>query len=106
MQTIETPSSVAAPTIRPPNLDAVARQDSLDLLWTFIPVTMALGAMAIVLAWSSLDEAPFDSPQRTAAVVAMPGASVARPAAPVERLSASALAPVIGKAGGSHVPAR
>jgi hypothetical protein len=64
----------------PPNLDPVARQDSLDLLWTFIPVTVALGAMAIVLAWSSLEDAPFDSPPLTAAVAAMPGASAPLPA--------------------------
>jgi hypothetical protein len=88
----------------PPNLDPVARQDSLDLLWTFIPVTVALGAMAIVLAWSSLEDAPFDSPPLTAAVAAMPGAWAAPPAGHVER--ASALAPVIEEAGGGHASAR
>jgi hypothetical protein len=106
MQATHTPSSVAAPTMLPPNLDSVARQDSLDLLWTFIPVTVALGAIAIVLVWSSLEDAPSDGPQLTAAVAAMPSASAALPAGPVERLRASALAPVIVKAGGGHASAR
>ncbi len=104
MRTTHTPSSVTTPTMLPPNLDPVARQDSLDLLWTFIPVTVALGAMAIVLAWSSLEDAPFDSPQLTAAVATMASASAVLPAGHVER--ASALAPVIVKAGGGHESAR
>jgi hypothetical protein len=106
MKTTDTPSSVAAPTMLSTNLDLVARQDSLHLLWTFIPVTVALGAVAIVLVWASLEDAPFDSPQLTAAAAAMPSASAALPAGHGERLRASALAPVIEKAGGGHASAR
>ena len=97
MQATHPSSFVVVPTVLPPNLDpvAVARQDSLDLLWTFIPLTVALGAMAIVLAWASLDDGPSDSPQLTAAVAAPPSASAALPAGPVEHLHAAALAPVI-----------
>ncbi len=104
MQTTHTPSSVAARTMLRPNLDPVARQDSLDLLWTFIPLTVALGAVAIVLAWASLDDAPSDSLQLTAAVAAMPSASAVLPAGNVER--ASALVPVVVNAGGGHASAR
>jgi hypothetical protein len=104
MQATNTTSSVAAPTMLPPNLDSVARQDSLDLLWTFIPVTVALGAMATVLAWSPLEDTPFDSPPLTAALAAMPSASAVLPAGNVER--ASALVPVVVNAGGGHASAR
>lgn len=79
-------------------------QDRLDLLWTFVPVTVALGAMTVWLAWASLEDVSFASVQPTALVAPMPSASAALPAAQVERLRAAAPEPAIVKVGG-HAPA-
>jgi hypothetical protein len=81
--------------------------EPLDLRWTFVPMTVVLGALAVVLIWPVGESMPAgfsSSPESTQAAASLPGALAPAAAPQDERAAVQGAAPAVEAQEDDHAP--